>query len=82
MPPQRKLDPCNKATRKPLPEERARDAIAREESAPGDRVRMTFRLVLARQDAETLAARAIREERNVVDLVTEILEAATAEGDA
>ena len=58
----------------------ARDAIAREESIPGDKVRMTFRVVLARQDAEALAARAIREEKNIVTLVTEILEAAAAMG--
>jgi hypothetical protein len=38
---------------------------------------MTFRVVLARQQAEALAARAIREEKNIGTLVTEILEAAT-----
>jgi hypothetical protein len=81
MPPKRKPDPPKKAPRKPLPEDRAREAIAREESVPGDKVRMTFRVVLPRQAAEALAARAIREERNVVDVVTEILEAA-AQGDA
>jgi hypothetical protein len=37
---------------------------------------MTFRVVIARQDAEALAARAIREEKNIVTVVTEILEAA------
>jgi hypothetical protein len=37
----------------------ARDAIAHEEEAPGDKVRMTFRVVLGRQDAEALAPRAI-----------------------
>jgi hypothetical protein len=37
---------------------------------------MTFRVVLARQDAETLAARAIRDEKNIAALVTEIPEAA------
>ena len=41
-----------------------------------DKVRMTFRVVLGRQDAEALAARAIREEKNIGTLVTEILEAA------
>jgi hypothetical protein len=81
MPPQRKLDPRNNAPRKPLPEERAREAIAREESVPGDKVRVTFRVVLARQDAEALVTRAIREERNLPALVEEILEAA-ARGDA
>jgi hypothetical protein len=56
----------------------ARDAIAHEEQAPGpgDRVRLTFRIVLSRDDAEALAARAIREEKNIGALVTEILEAA------
>jgi hypothetical protein len=42
-----------------VPEELAKDAIAHEESAPGDKVRMTFRVVLSRVRAETLAARAI-----------------------
>jgi hypothetical protein len=54
----------------------ARDAIAHEEEAPDGKVRMTFRVVLPRQVAEALAARAIREERNIGALVTEILEAA------
>jgi hypothetical protein len=55
-----------------------RDAIAHEEEAPGGKVRITFRVVLSRQVAEVLAARAIREERNIGALVTEILEAAAA----
>jgi len=42
----------------------------------GERVRMTFRVVLGRQEAEALAARAIREEKNIGALVAEILEAA------
>jgi hypothetical protein len=37
---------------------------------------MTFRVVLGRQPAEALAARAIREEKNLVTLVEEILGAA------
>jgi hypothetical protein len=78
MPSKRKSDPPRKGPRKPLPEERARDAIAREESISGDKVRMTFRVVLARRDAEALAARAIQEEKNIAALVTEILEAAAA----
>ena len=63
--------------RKPLHEELARTAIAHEEVAPGpgDKVRMTFRVVLARPVAEALAAQAIREEKNIGTLVTEILEA-------
>ena len=36
---------------------------------------MTFRVVLSRADAEALAARSIREQKNLVTLVTEILEA-------
>lgn len=78
MPPKRKPDPPQKAHRKIPPEERAREAIAREESSPGDKVRMTFRVVLPRPHAEALAARAIREQKNIVTLVTEILEAAAA----
>jgi hypothetical protein len=35
---------------------------------------MTFRVILGRRDAEALAARAIREEKNIAALVTEILE--------
>jgi len=65
-------------SRKPLPEELARDAIAHEEEAPGGKVRMTFRVVLPRQVAEALVARAIREEKNIGTLVTEILEVAAA----
>ena len=45
--------------RKLLPEDMARDAIAHQESAPGDKVRMTFRVVLPRRVAQTLVARAI-----------------------
>jgi hypothetical protein len=78
MPPKKKPDPPKKAPAKTLPEERAREAISREEAVPGvgDRVRMTFRVVLPRSVAEVLAARAIREEKNLPALVEEILEAA------
>jgi hypothetical protein len=69
-----------KGPRKPLPEELARYAIAHEEKAPGDKVRMTFRVVLTRQQAEALAARAIRAEKNIGALVAEILEAAATKG--
>lgn len=62
--------------RKPLPEELARDAIAQEEIVTGGRVRMTFRVVLDRKDAQALAAPAIREEKNLVTVVAEILTAA------
>jgi len=59
-----------------VPEELAKDAIAHEENVGGDKVRMTFRVILSRQQAEVLAARAINEEKNIGALVTEILEAA------
>jgi hypothetical protein len=62
-----------KLPRKPLPEELARDAIAHEESVAPEKVRMTFRVVLKRRDAEALAARAIREEKNIATMVAEIL---------
>jgi hypothetical protein len=45
-----------------------------EEGLGGNKVRMTFRLILGRQQAEALA-RAIREEKNIGALVTEMLEA-------
>jgi hypothetical protein len=62
-----------KLPRKPVPEELARDAIAHEESVAPEKVRMTFRVVLERRDAEALAARAIREEKNIATMVAEIL---------
>lgn len=68
--------PAPPRPREPRPDQRARDAIAHEESLPGDRVRMTFRVVLDRQHAEALAARAIREQKNIGVLVSEILEGA------
>lgn len=71
--------PPKKGPRKPLPEELARDAIAHEDAAPGGKVRMTFRVMLAREQAEALAARAIREEKNLDTLVAEILETAARE---
>jgi hypothetical protein len=65
-----------KPPRKLVPEELAKEAIAHEEAVGGARVRMTFRVILGRQQAEALAARAIKEEKNIGALVTEILEAA------
>jgi hypothetical protein len=62
-----------KLPRKPVPEELARDAIAHEESVAPEKVRMTFRVVLERRDAEALAARAIRKEKNIATMVAEIL---------
>jgi hypothetical protein len=75
-PPKKRLKP------KPSPEELARDAIAHEKIVVGGKVRMTFRVVLSRQHAQALAAQAIREEKNLEALVTEILEAAAAKGKA
>jgi hypothetical protein len=66
----------SKPPRKPLADEMAKDAIAHEEAVGGDKVRMTFRVILGREQAEALAARAIREEKNIGALVTEIIEAA------
>jgi hypothetical protein len=54
--------------------ELARDAIAHEEEAPGGKVKMAFRVVLA--DAEALVVRTVREEKNLEALVTEFLEVA------
>jgi hypothetical protein len=65
---------------KPSPEELARDAIAHEKIVVGGNVRMTFRVVLSRHNAQALAAQAIREEKNLEALVTEILEAAAKDG--
>ena len=80
MPSKQRPVPPKKTARNSLPEERARDAIAHEEAIPGtEKVRMTFRVALTRKAAEALTARAIREEKNITGLVTEILEAA-AEG--
>ena len=75
-----KQEPPKKGPRKPLPTELARDAIAHEEEAPGGKVRMTFRVLLTREQAEALAARAIQEEKNLETLVGEILEAAARKG--
>ena len=41
--------PPSKAPRKPLPEEMAKDAIAHEEAVGSDKVRMTFRVILGRE---------------------------------
>jgi hypothetical protein len=81
MPPRGKPGLPKKGPRKPLPEELARDAIAHEEEeAPGGKVRMTFRVLLTREQAEALAARAIQEEKNLETLVGEILEVAAKTG--
>jgi hypothetical protein len=61
--------PSKKGPRKSLPEELARDAIAHEDEAPGGKVRMTLRVLLTRDQAEALAARAIQEEKNLETLV-------------
>jgi hypothetical protein len=76
MPPRRLPPAARKLGANASPEERARAAIAKEEAVGGSKVRLTFRVVLARPDAEALSARAIREERNVEGVVEDILTAA------
>ena len=82
MSPRRDTPQPNKKPRKPLPkhkslpEELAHDAVAHEKATPGDRVEMVFRVRLRKPVAEALTARAVREEKNLVTLVAEILEAA------
>jgi hypothetical protein len=74
--------PSRKGPRKSLPEELAHDAVAHEKTAPGDRVEMVFRVRLRKPVAEALTARAVREEKNLVTLVAEILEAEARKGKA
>jgi hypothetical protein len=78
--PRKPPPPPKKGPRKSLPEELAHGAVAHEKAAPGDRVEMVFRVRLRRPVAEALAAWAVREETNLVNLVTEILEAAVSKG--
>jgi predicted HicB family RNase H-like nuclease len=66
--------PLKKGPRKSLPEELAHDAVAHEKPAAGDRVEIRVRL--RKPVAEALTARAVREEKNLSALVTEIIEAA------
>ena len=82
VPARQRPEPAKKGPRKPLPAELARDAIAHEDEASGGKVRMTFRVLLTRQQAEALAARAIQEEKNLETLVGEILETAAGNGKA
>jgi hypothetical protein len=77
QPPKRRA-PAKSVARKPLAEELAHNAVAHEKPAPGDRVDMVFRLRLSKPVAEALTARAVREEKNLTALVTEILEAAAS----
>lgn len=67
-----------KKLRKRMPEDLAREAISYEEPMPGGKVRMTVRIVLTREQAEALAAQAIREGKNIRTLVKDILGAAAA----
>ena len=78
-PPKRKAAPRPKGG-KPLAEELARDAVAHEKEAAGDRVELVFRVRLPKPVAEALTAQAVRAEKNLVTLVTEILEAAARKG--
>jgi hypothetical protein len=63
--------PSPKKGPRATPEDLARDAIAHEDATPEGKVKMTFRVVLARQCAEAPRARALREEKNLERLVTE-----------
>jgi hypothetical protein len=72
--------PGAKRPRGTASEQMARDASAHAEPAPGDKVRMTFRVVLSRRQAEALTARAIREERSLLALVMELLESVPTRG--
>lgn len=77
---QRPVQP-RKGAAKPLPEEElARDATPHEEEAPDGKVRMTFRVLLGRQDGEALAAHAICEEKSLETPITGILETVAQEG--
>jgi hypothetical protein len=50
------------------------DAVAQEELLPGgDRVRLTFRIVLSRRLAEALSTEATRRDMDLAMLVTEVL---------
>ena len=61
------------------PDDTARAAVAHEStpSPTGDRVKLRLTLSLSPSQAERLTARAIREGKNLVALVAEILEAAS-----
>ena len=76
--PKRRAAPSPAA--KPLAEELARDAVAHEKDASGDRVELVFRVRLPKPVVEALTAQAVRAEKNLVTLVTEILEAAARTG--
>ncbi len=67
--------------RRGLPEDVARAAVGHEPAAAlGDKVRLDLSVLLDRDQAERLTARAIREGKNLEALVAEILEATSAEG--
>jgi len=52
----------------------AKTAIARRAPGQGKKVTLTLRITLSRERAEQLSEAAIREERNLEDLVGEIVE--------
>jgi hypothetical protein len=52
----------------------AKTAIARRAPGQGKRVTLALRITLTRERAEELSAAAIREERNLEDVVGEIVE--------
>lgn len=74
--------PGRPARRRPAKAARSPEAIGRaavaHEAEPvlGGKVRLTLRITLSRGQGERLAARAIREGKNLDALVAEILEAA------
>jgi hypothetical protein len=76
----RVLSPSAKRPHGTAPEQMARDATAHAEPAPGDKVRMIFRVVLSRRQTEALTAQAMREERSLLALVTDLLESAPTRG--
>ncbi len=57
------------------PEEIARAAVARRARSPSGNILFTISLALPRVVAEWLTARAVREEKNIDGVVTDILEA-------
>jgi hypothetical protein len=62
------------------PETIGRAAVAHEgETVLGGKVKLTLRVTLSRAQADRLAARAIREGKNLDALVAEILEATSTE---
>ena len=81
MSPRRDSPQPKKKPRRALPDELARDAVAHEKAAPGDRVEMVFRVRLRKPVAEALTAWAVRKETNLAALVEKVLEDAVRKAD-